>query len=83
MHTYNSSGDTFKIADWGDGIGDDGSGNYPLARQSTSGSTCNHYTDKVTHSHKHNVTTTSTAKDVSAGDNVPEYLGLLKLIRIY
>ena len=73
------------MINWSDGVGDEGSGNYLIGRSSTTSSTKHSYTDKdsFSHSHHHDVTIHSNAENASAGDNVPEYVGLLKLIRIY
>jgi len=83
-HSYVENGSSLEMVAWGDGL-DDGAGNgfFPIGLGSTSSSTRYYYTNNDTHSHSHTVTTTSSAIGVNAGANLPEYIGLLKLIRIY
>ena len=57
-----------------------GSGIYPLAVNGTVSTNQYYNTNNDAHSHSVNVTANS---DTGAGTNVPEYFGLLKLVRIY
>ncbi|NOZ87435.1 MAG: hypothetical protein GXP49_14420 [Deltaproteobacteria bacterium] len=90
-YTYKSDGGGQKIMDWGDGIGNDGSGIYPFAHDGSVSSTRTYYT-RNSGSHKHTIEatldlpgfdTTGTPSGGAAGKNVPSYIGLLKLIRIF
>lgn len=82
-YTYYASGSSgLALKNWGDGLGEDGNGTYPLAEDSTVSSTRHYYTNNDTHSHSHNVTITS-QPDTPSQTNMPAYVGLLKLIRIY
>ncbi len=81
------------IIDWSDGMDTSGSGNYPLASE-PSGRTF--FTDtEAAHSHSassgaagahtHGVTVdaSSASATSSSGQNVPAYLGFVKIIRIF
>ena len=61
----NGTSTTLMIA-WGDGVGAEGSGEYPIGTSSTSSSTRTWYTNDDTHNH----------------EVTPLYVGLLKLMRI-
>ncbi len=78
--SYSETGTTVTIVDWESGIDNSGTGQYPLSRSSSSDNKT-YYTNRDTHSHT--VTIHSSPDQSGTGKNVPEYVGLLKLIRIY
>ncbi len=106
--SYNSSGNSFGVMDYNNGIGDSGSGNYPFAANGTFSSTKYYYTGEHSDSHSHtanvanyssptNNTGSTTASHThgvdlpnwtgaatsSSDSNVPAYVGLLQIMRIY
>lgn len=93
-YTYDSAGDAMSspIINWDDGLDSGGSGIYPFAHDGGVSSTQYYYTrSEGSHDHAINATLDLPTFDATcmpeggsgAGLNVPAYIGLLKLVRIY
>lgn len=54
-HTWTNGGGITTLIDWDDGIGNSGSGNYPLARKKLTGGTIGHFTSINRHDHTINI----------------------------
>lgn len=74
--SYNPAGSVVIMMIWSNGIGDEGSGTYPLA---TAGRATEYFhTALATHGHEVRIPTFTTAPAA----NDPPYVGLLKIVRI-
>lgn len=74
-YSYNSSGTSTLAFDWGDGIHNTGTGQYPIFYDGL--------TVYYTSHPRGNWTAEAAPQDGGTGANVPSYVGLLRLIRIY
>jgi len=88
--TWQSDGSTTtQLINWDNGLDGDGTGTYPLAKDGTVGFDTDYFTrNSGNHEHTLNASVNLNAFSASAdggnaGKNVPAYVGLLKLIRIY
>jgi hypothetical protein len=80
-YTFDQNGNQFRPIDWSDGINNEGSGIYPLARDDAG--SLNNWTDpRGAHNHTVSVDLANYSGNSGTSGHLPPYVGLLKIIRI-